>query len=232
MTDSAITYHRPRRPGPELVLEKALISNRSGFLDSCKPWWLASSLRLGAGLPDLVAVRYDSTLQDAGPLARDAIEVLAYLRAVGQARLETVASRLQLSVASTEAGIASLLEAGAIAADGAPFSLTRRWRYVLPEVVAVEVKVSDWRRALIQATRNLVFAHRSFVALPTELAHRVRNSPDFTQLGIGIIGVGEDGIVAVARRARRSAPRSWRYYYELAGHVATERTAIAVSCFD
>lgn len=232
MIDSAISFRRPRRAGPELTLEEALISNRAEFLDSRKTWWLAASLRVGAGLPDLVAVHYDPTLRDVGPLRREAIEVLAYLRAVGQARRETVASRLGFSLASTEVGIASLLEAGAIASGETPLSLTDRWRDVLPEVVAVEVKVSDWRRALIQASRNLIFAHRSFVAVPAGLADRVRNNPAFAQLGIGIIGIGEDGTTAVARRARRSAPRSWRYYYELAGHVATERNAFAVSRSD
>ena len=74
---------------------------------------------------------------------------------------------------------------------------------VLPEVLALEVKVSDWKRALAQATRYSVFCHRSMIAPPETVTTRVRNRKEFSCLGVGILSVADSGGLWVARRARR-----------------------------
>jgi hypothetical protein len=96
------------------------------------------------------------------------------------------------------------------------FVLPPKWKEILPEIVAVEVKVSDWHRAIEQAARNRIFANRSFVALPEQVALRVRAEPLFRQLGLGLISVIEGGAVRVLRKARRRQPMVWNYYYKLA----------------
>ncbi len=221
-------YYRRRRPGPELELEDVFLSDQSGVLDDSKQWWLASSLPLGAGLPDVVAVHYKDSLDSVDELRRESVEVFAYLRVVGQARLDTVANRLQFPEHVAETTVAFLHEAGALRLGEGPLALTPMWRALLPEVVAIEFKVSDWRRALSQATRNLLFAHRSFVALPAGVAARVRGTSDFALHGVGIISVPNEGQATIARRARSGPPRSWRYYYELASRVVTSGDSLAV----
>lgn len=227
-TRVSLNRYRRRRPGPEGALEDAFLADLGGVLDHSKRWWLAGSLPLGAGFPDFVAVRYGDELEDIDSLNAESVEVLAYLRAVGQARLETIADRLRYSENAAESAVASLTEAGALQSGVGPLALTPHWRAVLSEVVAIEFKVTDWRRALSQASRNLLFAHRSFVALPSELARRVCRSPEFSIHGVGIISVPEDSPARIVRRARKNSPRSWRYYYELASHVATSEACIAV----
>ena len=224
----AVNYYRPRRPGPEQELEDRLLASLSSVLDDAKEWWLGSSLPLGAGLPDLIAAWDDGALHGVDELGQESVEVLAYLRVVGQARMETVAQSLQFPLHVAEATATLLAEAGAIEENSGPLALTPTWRQVLPEVVAVELKVSDWRGALSQAVRNLLFAHRSFVAFPVDLARRVRTAPEFGLLGVGIIAVADKGEVRVSRCARRSPPRSWRYYYELAARVAKSGTTLAL----
>lgn len=221
-------HYRRRRPGPELALEEAFLSDLAGVLDSSKRWWLAGSLPLGAGLPDLIAVHYEGALDEVEDLCGESIEALAYLRAVGQARLDTVAKRLRFSAAVAEATASFLREAGALRPVGGPLALTPVWRTLLSEVVAIEFKVADWRRALSQATRNLLFAHRSFVALPAEVAKRVRSYPDFAIHGVGIVSVPGEGQATIVRRAREGSPRSWRYYYKLASRVAMSGDSLAV----
>jgi len=184
--------------------------DRSKVLDESKHWWLAGSLPLGAGQPDIVAVNYQETIGTVDKLGRESVELLAYLRAVRQARLETVTERLQLSFDVAESTVDCLCEAGALDCSQGVLTLTSSWRELLPEVVAIEFKVSDWRRALTQATRNLLFAHRSFIALPPAVATRVRSSSAFGLQGVGIISVPEDRPSTIIRRARSGAPRSWQ----------------------
>jgi hypothetical protein len=100
--------------------------------------------------------------------------------------------------------------------DHGNYALSEDWRAVLPEIVTIEVKVGDWRRAVAQAARNRIFAHRSFVALPDQVARRVKTETIFRELGIGLLSVASDNEVRVVRRARRATPKVWFYYYSLA----------------
>jgi hypothetical protein len=229
MTQPSVNYFRPRRPGPEWHLENHLVANFSGALDEERDTWIGGSLPLGAGMPDYIFATYEPELHRVTAFNRTAIEILAYLRTVGKARFDTVAGRLNLSSAVTEEGVAYLVEAGAIDASRDLLELTDTWRTVLPEVLAIEVKVSDWKRALAQATRNLIFCHRSMIALPEPVAFRVRSRKEFSTLGVGILSIAESGEISIARRARRAQPKSWRYYYELAFRITSGGEGVAVS---
>ena len=204
------------------------MSDLSGVLDISKQWWFGGCVPLGAGFPDVVAVEYCDSLLSISALGRESVEILAYLRAVGRARIDTVADRLRIPEPVVESTAAFLQEAGALQISEGPLALTSGWRELLTEVVAFEFKVSDWQRALSQATRNLLFAHRSFVALPAGVAARICDAPEFGLQGIGVISVPEEGHATIARRARSRTPRSWRYYYELASRVVTSGVQFAV----
>ena len=89
-------------------------------------------------------------------------------------------------------------------------------RDILKDVIAIEVKVSDWRKATHQAIRNTIVAHRSYVALPSTVAHRVRNEELIQSFGIGILSVDASGTVRTVRRARKALPKVWSYYFAIA----------------
>lgn len=77
--------------------------------------------------------------------------------------------------------------------------LLRSTKSPFVDVMAFEVKVSDWRHGLYQATHYRSFAHRSVVALPDEKARAVAIHKDtFRRFGIGLVGI--------------KSPRSMRWY--------------------
>jgi len=147
-------------------------------------------------------------------------EILAYLRVVGRARLETIAERLKIPEKAAQKQLEALLDARALSVSDEVFVMPPLWRQILPEIVTIEVKVSDWRRAVEQAARNRIFAHRSYVALPQRTAERVRTEPLFGQLGLGLVGVTEEKAVQILRKPRRRQPVVWTYYYKLASVLA------------
>jgi hypothetical protein len=56
------------------------------------------------------------------------------------------------------------------------------------EIVAIEAKLGDWRRALGQAYRHLDYAHRSWVLLDASRATRaIENLNKFRRLNVGLI---------------------------------------------
>lgn len=216
-----VAYFRPRRPGPESVIENTVADQITNLFPSkTHTLWTAGSPSIGAGMPDLVVVVCEPQVFVLAEVEIPTIQILAYLRVVGCARLDTIVERVGIPQKTTVRCLNGLVEVEAVSMVRDKYSLLPIWRQILPEIITIEVKVKNWKRAVEQAARNRIFAHRSFVALPNHIAHRVRSEQIFSQLGIGLLSVDNDRMVSVLRRARRSKPRVWKYYYEVAFLVA------------
>lgn len=70
------------------------------------------------------------------------------------------------------------------------------------ELVAVELKLTDWRKGLRQARRNQAFAHQSWLAI-TRVSEDAAALAD--QLGVGVVIVSGDE-VEVVKEARPMTP--------------------------
>ena len=216
-----VTHFRTPREGPELLMQEHVASRIPElFTGHHQDVWAGASLPIGAGVPDLVIASYHRQVLALASVEISEAGVLAYLRAVGRAKLDTIAERLSLSKRSIGKSLEALVEAQAVTVREELFLLSPLWRDILPEIITVEVKVSNWQKAIEQAARNRIFAHRSFVALPDRVADRIREEAILGKLGLGILGVSETGEVKLIRRARRGQPTVWTYYYKLAAMLA------------
>ena len=187
---------------------------------------MAGSVPLGAGLPDLIVATYQTLvagLAKAGPVETN---ILAYLRVVSRAKPDTIATRLRLSPKIAQHCVGRLLEAEVITDCAGSVALTPLCRNLLPEVTAIEVKVNNWQRALSQALRNRTFAHRSFIALPIDVAARVRRAPALLQSRVGVIAIDVDGGATVMKQAAHGQPKVWAYYYKLAALVGQQSVTV------
>jgi hypothetical protein len=219
--------YRHLRAGPETTLQRAVEGRLlSLFPQGNRLLWTAGSVPLGAGRPDIVLTACEPQVMALTDVDVTSRTMLAYLRAVGHARSETISARLGKSLKVVERSLSSLVEANIVIVDGGSYALSEDWRAVLPEIVTIEVKVGDWRRAVSQAARNRIFSHRSFVAVPEQVAERVKAEAVFRELGIGLLAVECDGDVRVVRRARRTMPKVWSYYYTLAFMAAEHLSGV------
>ena len=224
METQVVEHFRPRRHGPEALIEDHVAEHlgavcaRQGTSS-----WAARSVPVGAGMPDLLVVSYEPTVLALASVKIRDTHILAYLRAVTRARMHTIAERMHVPERHVARSLYRLVDAQAVSVTDDLVSLAPEYRHPLPEILAVEVKVSNWQRALEQAKRNRLFCHRSFVALPTDVAARVRQQPWFRQFGIGLLAVDSEGHVSVMRRTRRATPSVWTYYYYVACLVARNR---------
>ena len=183
------------------------------------PVWIAGSVPLGAGMPDLIVTTYQALVARLAGVGAVETSILAYLRVVGRARPHTIATRLRLSPKVAEQRIAALSEAQALTGWAGAVALTPACRDLLPKVTAIEVKVDNWQRAATQARRNRLFAHQSFIALPMSVAMRVRRDPTLVRSGVGVIGIDADAASRVLKAPTLGQPRVWTYYYKLAALV-------------
>ncbi len=220
-----INHFRPRRDGPERLMQDQIASRIPDLFSAPYPdVWAGASLPIGAGLPDLVISSFHRQVLALASVELTDAEVLAYLRAVGRAKLDTIAQRMSASKRSVERTLSALVEAQAVTTREDLFILSPLWRDILPEIMTIEVKVSNWQKAVEQASRNRIFAHRSFVALPDRVAERVREEELVGKLGLGVLAVSDAGDVRLLRKARRTQPLVWVYYYKLAAMLAKSFT--------
>jgi hypothetical protein len=76
------------------------------------------------------------------------------------------------------------------------------------EVVAIELKLEDWREALAQAMHYQLAAHRAYVAMPLNTAVvPLRARSRLERQGVGLLAVHPLGEVRTLLEARESARR-------------------------
>lgn len=214
---------RHLRCGPEAKLQFAVQSRLDDlFPQTVKPVWTGGSVPLGAGIPDIVRAVYEPEVAALAGADGTILAVLAYLRTVGKARRDTISLRLCKSDRAIGLRLAAMEAASIITEKNSSLVLEPKWRCVLPDVLCIEVKVADWRRALSQAARNRIFSNKSYIALPENVAARIRDEDIVRRLGIGLIAVSENDDVKIVRRPRSVRPRAWQYYYSLASMAAAE----------
>lgn len=208
--------------GPERDLERAVVSSLAElFPPHGSMSWIAGSLPIGAGNPDILVASSRPELTALAGAKPAAADVVAYLRNLSGARVETIASRLSCPRRRLVATLDQLVSSGIVTLANDVYALRPAWRNILTEVTTIEVKVSDWRSAVAQAVRNSIFAHHTYVAMPERIALRVAAKDDVRGRGIGILGIDEDGAVACHCRSKRSKTSIWQYYYLIAIAMAS-----------
>jgi len=150
-----------------------------------------------AGIPDLVAVRFDEEAirarKAAGvlPLATES-EVRIAQEAATPCTASELAQRVGLSADYLRRVVLpGLQDSGWLERDGPYFQRTRTALDVGQRVVTVEAKLRDWRRAFSQAKRQGRSADAAYIAVPAATARLMGADLEaIASRGIGVISVG------------------------------------------
>jgi len=79
------------------------------------------------------------------------------------------------------------------------------------EVIAIEAKLSDWKRALYQACRYKLFADLSYVVLDsTHTISAIKNLDSFRKFGVGLACIDTRGNIDIILEAPKQEPTSNR----------------------
>jgi hypothetical protein len=218
---SVVHYYSSRRSGPEADLEDAVVENaHTLFHVPRRLTCILGSLRIGNGLPDLTIIRCKSDVRVLSDLTHQQTLILGYMRAVNRVSAKTLADRLQLRKAVVETSLSGMADKSLIRGDLRSYQIAPRLRDVVDQIISVEAKCNNWKRAVAQAVRNTVFANLSYVALPEAQAIRARDSLVRQKLGIGIISINSERNAQIYVRARAQTSLLWRYYFDLASEAA------------
>lgn len=98
---------------------------------------------------------------------------------------------------------------------------THQPRAISGELLAIEAKLKDWKKAIIQAKRYQLFAHTSWVLLDAAFATRAQaNIKHFEANNIGLALFSTDGVFTIISRPKKQKPKSrnkfWKVNVEMA----------------
>jgi len=218
-----VQYFRDSKPGPELEIEK-IVTNKIPQLFPHNPedefFWTGSSVPIGSSLPDLLIAVCEPKIFSLSKLKITPTNILSYLRAVGNVKLETISKRIGESEKIILKYITDLIDLEIVDTCNNTYFLRPEWRNIISDIISIEVKVSNWRKVIDQALRNSIYCHRSYVAIPEKILIKLCNNPHIKAYGVGILSIRKDGNVIVVKNARKSKPTVWSYYYKIASLIA------------
>jgi hypothetical protein len=215
-----ISYFRSRVEGPELYLENVVVNHIDGLSPKDNlPFWVAGSPRIGSGMPDILFATYKPHVLALSSLKYPDFKLLAFLRAINGANLEVIMSQLRYSEKNLSMYLEDFIKIEAVKEDSGVFTIAKPWLTILPTIISIEVKVHDWRKAVMQASRNKIFSHQSYIALPKKIAERINNDEFLRQKEIGLLGIDDFGVEQISN-SKSSNPQVWEYYYKLAAMLA------------
>jgi hypothetical protein len=140
------------------------------------------------GRPDLVA--FNMPVPRPLPervLSRSEIILLSMLGRMGPLRESEMAHRLGMKLSSVCSQVDRLLSRGLVEEIGGAIAVSGQWSH-LDSVCAIELKLRDWRRGLLQALRYRVFADLVYLFL-ARIPRSLKTQP-FSENGIGLVRLG------------------------------------------
>ncbi len=175
-------------------------------------WIVIPEAQVYQRIPDLLLARIDLPAFEerleggwSRSLGRSELSALRCLRIDRGASLELVSSRLRVSPARATTVLRSLLASSFI--DKCRSGLYFRLAPIKPiasRLISVELKLSDWKGALVQARSHQMFSDAAYVAFDQANASRFdRAKQKYEQLGIGLLAVSSE-TEAVTRLSKPS----------------------------
>lgn len=171
------------------------------------------------GIADLVIYRsansnaYTGKLDLISPRWGAALYALPYRRSFTE---EWFAKTNLISMKHARSVLQSYKGAGYCEPLSAPGTWLKRYqpKPIANEICAVEAKLTDWRRALSQASRYLAFAHQAWVLLDHATVNPALSKIElFSALNVGLASLSTDLTLRVWHTPLKQAPKDlWRYW--------------------
>ncbi|MEL6408723.1 MAG: hypothetical protein AAFR81_30435 [Chloroflexota bacterium] len=199
---SKITHSQPFYSEENLII--SVLEHIHHFLPADNIVTL-TELRVGAGRVDIVAGQVRSVSQSiCSNLTNLEACVLSHLYYRKRLKALTVSNKLGLALSQVTDCLEKLCLKGYCVQAGQCFV---RNQLPITNVVAIEGKLQNWRKALTQASRNRLFTSQSFVALDARYARpAIKNLQLFRNAKVGLAIVFNDDEIHILHRPPHRPP--------------------------
>ena len=189
-------------------------------------------LDAGVGIADLVLAKRAARTTGALRALSSVNPRLAVLLSHGVGSTISTRAALASALGTSDGGaqrvLAQLSSAGLACGSAKEFSISTVSTLPFERVIAVEAKLSEWKRVLVQAYRNLQFADESWVVLDHAYVRpALAQIGRFKSLGIGLASVDSQAGLYIHSAAVFGGPMSiakrWQAQAVLAARVVAKR---------
>lgn len=211
---SSVIQVRSRRvrPGPEAQLLRTVLKTEF-LIGRSLPAVFFHEPQLPTGLPDLVAVYLSNGKLEVNrhrlKLRQSHVRLLHFLYVARKASAESISEQLRIPAKQLSVLLRDLRQAHLITDNGTdvrPRSLSRV--FGVKYIIAIEAKVSNWSRALVQAVGNYWFASHSYILIPrTKVLPKVIARAE--ELGVGVLVLDGSSISVTLEPRKRKLPGSY-----------------------
>lgn len=216
----------------ETLPESRLVSQLKDFYEA-QGYYAARELNVGYGRADLVAFAvnfrkvksrlYNGQLRSLSRIEHySIIGLLPEIESGESLAIDSIADALPQSSSYVQRKILPHLARFGYIKETEPgrFAKVNGFIPIVDEIIAIEAKISDWRKGAVQAKRYQVFANRTYLAVASKFQHRVDRRV-LQQHRIGLLSVSSNEIIellAAPQLKPRDIDRSyfaaewlWRY---------------------
>jgi hypothetical protein len=211
MTPESAPITRTPTRGPELRLIRQFARQALPRSTSREEVTVFVEPKLDNGYPDLVVVYWDKDVAASWPEARarltsDDVMFLQYLHHVRREPIRDL--RTRVGKRRADAIVEHLIDADAVRCKGAALQRRRTNEvFAVRGIVAIEAKVTNWRKGLQQAFLNTWFASESHLLLPSKpSASAIKRA---VELGVGVITLDHSFATPLVKPRRDRLPRSY-----------------------
>ena len=215
----------PHPSGFQCETELAHVFARSFSTDGGRWVWL-SELESPNGIADLTAIRLADAKKCLERLALVPPRWTYALRCLPLGTPVTAlefASSLNVTPTYSRTILGRFEDSGFCTSDESRRSWTKMIQPepIADKIVAVELKLSDWRRALYQASRYLDFATHTWVVLDERALDRARTHvEEFANRGIGLAAITPRGDLHVETPAANRGPRLLGRFWHMNAEIS------------
>lgn len=162
---------------------------------------IAHELTVGRSIADIVILRRTDAVGSfwpEGPLSVAESAILSSLRRLGSANVDVIAKEIFMNSEPVRRLLLGRLSSWCLVRnhDG-NFKTSKAW-VSQSEIIAIEGKLTRWRKAIDQAAAYRRYADRAFVLLPMKNAVIAAQHKDaFTEAGVGLLSYGNGSVMRI-----------------------------------
>ncbi len=212
-------------------LEEFLRSDFFEYLSCGKQYFLLQEPYTGLGFPDVVCIIWNDNIlekwsEKRNLLKTNDIKVLHYLYNIKKYRsINDISRDLNFSLKTTENITANLLEAQLVKMNGKQKIKIRKLQeiFFVEEIISIEAKLRNWKKALQQSFNNTLFASQSYILFPE---HRITDNliSSYYQTSIGVISYNRSfSIIKKAKKQKIPTSLTSWFFNEHIGRVLWQK---------
>lgn len=178
--------------------------------DSCKyNTKISEEVNLGFGIADLVISKISSKQQLFDRTSLNYFDIIIYkiIETNQTISFDKIKEITRANDISIKKSLSKLMISCYINNEDSLFQFSKSYKNIVTDLIAIEAKLKNWKRALDQAFRYKWFAKKSFVVLDSiNIKPALKNIQQFRKLNVGLAEINVKGTVLIHFRPIKNQP--------------------------